>query len=266
MHVTVLSKCLLASTLAAGVVLPALAVERLAVGASFRYLFEQDAEGRVSGLGVDVLNALAARAGDTIRYQMYPWPRAQAMVERGQADILIGPYRSAERLKRFDFLDQPFYRDRLVFYARRQGGVTWHGEYASLAGKRVAAVRGWYYGNAFDAARPRFELSEVAQVENGLQMLAVGRVDLFAGNRPHTENLVRALGLADKLTALCPDIGTIDSYLAFPRTAAFAGARRQYNALLEQMVRSGELQRLGAKNGAAVPGAERPATPDAGCK
>ncbi|WP_162241964.1 ABC transporter substrate-binding protein [Duganella sp. Leaf126] len=237
---------------------PAVAVERLAVGATFRQLFEQDAEGRPTGLAVDVLRALAARAGDTVRFQFYPWPRAQAMVERGQADILIGPYRSAERLTRFDFLDQPFYRDRLVFYARRQGGATWRGDFGSLAGLRVAAVRGWHYGAQFDAARQTFELSEVPQVDNGLRMLALGRVDLFAGNRPHTETLVRELGLAQSVTALCPDIGYIDSYLAFPRAAKFAAARRQYNGLLGQMIGSGELRRLGAKNGLQVPGAEPP--------
>lgn len=258
----------LAVLLGAGVPASAMAIERVAVGASFDRVFEQDAEGRPRGLAVDVLRTLAARAGDTVRFQFYPWPRAQAMVERGQADILVGPYRSAERLNRFAFLDQPFYRDRLVFYARRKdrGGVTWTGDFRSLAGRHVVAVRGWHYGAGFDVARTLFDVSEVTQVENGLRMLALGRVDLFASNQRNTDALVHQLRLDGVLTALCPDLGRIDGYLAFPRADTFAAARRQYNLLFSQMVRSGELHKLGAKNRVQVPAGAPLSVSNAACK
>lgn len=261
-----LTNWFLAVLLSAGVWSPAVAIERVAVGASFHLVYEQDAAGRPTGLAVDVLRALAARAGDTVRFQFYPWPRAQAMVERGQADILVGPYRSAERLKRFDFLDQPFYRDRLVFYARSKGGATWQGDFRSLAGKRVVAVRGWHYGDSFDVARPLLDLGEVSQVDNGLRMLALGRVDLFASNQRNTDALVKELRLDGTLTVLCPDIGRIDGYLAFPRTPKFAAARQQYNLLFGQMVRAGELQKLGAKNGVQVPAGGAASMSNAACK
>ena len=44
-------------------------------------------------------------------------PRAQAMVEAGLADILVGPYRTPERERRFAFAARPFYRDHMVFTA-----------------------------------------------------------------------------------------------------------------------------------------------------
>ncbi|MET0322269.1 MAG: transporter substrate-binding domain-containing protein [Duganella sp.] len=260
-----LTKLFLFALLGAGAVQPAMARERVAVGASFHHVFEQDADGQWRGLAVDVLRALAARAGDTVRFQLYPWPRAQAMVERGQADILIGPYKSAERLTRFAFLDLPFYRDRLVFYGRRQGPAAWNGDFRSLAGKGVAAVRGWHYGDRFDQARPLFDLSEVTQVDNGLQMLAVGRIDFLASNERNTTALIGQLHLGDRLTVLCPDIGIIDGYLAFALDPKFAPARRQYNTLFNQMVRSGELARLGAANDVLVPLGDA-AEPPSACK
>ncbi|MET0266692.1 MAG: transporter substrate-binding domain-containing protein [Duganella sp.] len=247
---------LLAAGLGAMAPQAAMAVERVAVGASFNRIYEQDANGHWHGLGVDVLRLLAARAGDTVRFQLYPWPRAQAMVERGQADILVGPYRSPQRLKRFAYLEQPFYRDRLVFYARRASDVSWQGDYASLAGWRVLAVRGWHYGEPFDLARPKLDLSEVTQVDNGLQMLAHGRVDLLASNVRNSAVPIEALHLRDALVEMCPDIGRLDGYLAFPRDARFTAVRQRYDALFSQMVRSGELQKLGHKNGVLVPGAD----------
>lgn len=245
----------LAVAISAGAWAPptALAAQRTAVGASFSHIFEQGADGQWQGLGVDVLRVLAARAGDTILFQQYPWPRAQAMVERAQADILIGPYKSPERLLRFAFVDQPFYRDRMVFYARRDDAPPWRGDLAALKRHRIAAVRGWHYGPQFEQARAQLDISEVPQLENGVQMLARGRVALLATNERNSAGLIDALEMGQELTALCPDIAQLDGYLAFPRDPRFTAVRERYNALFNQMVRSGELARLGARNGVLVP-------------
>ncbi|TFW17063.1 substrate-binding periplasmic protein [Duganella callida] len=250
---------LLALTLAASAPRQAAAAERVAVGASFSHIFEQGADGQWQGLGVDVLRALATRAGDTIHFKLYPWPRAQAMVERAQADILVGPYKSPERLQRFDFIDLPFYRDRMIFYARRDDNIAWRGDLAALKGRRLVAVRGWHYGAQFDQARAQLDVSEVPMLENGLQMLSLGRVDLLATNQRNTTRLVDNLHLNDTLTALCPDIAQLDGYMAFPRDARYSAVRARYNVLFGEMVRSGELARLGARNGVLVPdGGARP--------
>ena len=60
---------------------------------------------------------------------------------------------------------------------------------------------------------------------------------------------------------------TRPTYLAFPRTAAFDSARAQYNTLFNQMVRSGELLKLGVRNGVLVPTVDLAADlGPAGCK
>jgi len=256
---------LLALILAAGVPQDGHAEQRLAVGTSFSRIFEQGADGHWQGLGVDVLRALAARAGDTVLFQQYPWPRAQAMVERAQADILIGPYKSPERAARFSFLDHAFYRDRMVFYARREAELPWRGELAALKARRIATVRGWHYGAQFDLARPQLDVSEVTQLENGLHMLAVGRIDLLASNERNSIGLIDSLHLGQSLTVLCPDIAQLDGYLAFPRDPKFRAVRDRYNALFNEMVRSGELARLGARNGVLVPLGESAARQPAAC-
>lgn len=231
----------------------ATAAERLAVGARFDLIFDQSADGQWQGLGVDVLRTLAARAGDTVRFGIYPWARAQAMVQRAQADILIGPYKSPERDKHFAFVELPFYRDRMVFYARSGANPPWHGEFGPLHATRIAAVRGWHYGARFDQARPRLDISAVNQLENGVQMLMHGRVDLLATNERNNAALIGALQSSGRMVALCPAIAQLDGYLAFPRGAAFAAARDQYSALFTEMVRSGEFARMAARHGVLAP-------------
>ena len=228
---------------------PAMAAERLVVGATFHQIFEQGADGRWQGMGVEVVRTLAARAGDTVRFQLYPWPRALAMVERGQADILVALYSTPERQRRYAFFDRPLYSDRLVLYQRRGATHHWQGDLRSLAGQRIAVVRGWYYGERFEQARPLFDVSEVALTENALQMLLHGRVDSVATNARNSTALISSLKLDARVQLLCPDIDQLDAYLAFPRTPRFAAARERYNELFEQMARSGELERIGARYG-----------------
>lgn len=247
---------LLAVALGAGAPAGARAVERLAVGASFSHIYEQREDGKWHGLGVDVLRILAERAGDTVRFKLYPWPRALAMVERAQADILVGPYKSPERLKQLDYTDLALYRDRVVFYGRRGAAVPWRGDLAALKHTRIATMRGWHYGVRFDQARPLFDISEVSQLDNGLQMLARGRVELLATNERNIAGMADSLRLAEAVTPLCPDITQLDGYLAFPRDPQHAAVRARYNALFSEMVRSGELARLGARNGVLVPPAD----------
>lgn len=254
MHTTL--HLLLAAALGAGALPAAHAVERLAVGASFSHIYEQRADGNWHGLGVDVLRILAERAGDTVRFRLYPWPRAMAMVERAQADILVGPYKSPERLKSLVYTDHALYRDRVVFYGRRGAAVAWRGDLAALKDKRIATMRGWHYGVGFEQARTLFDINEVSQLDNGLQMLARGRVELLATNERNIAGLADSLQLADAVMPLCPDITQLDGYLAFPRDPQFSAVRERYNALFTAMVRSGELARLGARNGVLVPPAD----------
>lgn len=244
---------LVACLLSAGGLTPLAAAERLAVGASFSGVFEQTADGQWRGLGVEVLQQLADSAGDTIRFKMYPWPRAQAMVELGQADILIGPYRSPEREKRYAFFELPLYRDRVVFYARHDSSTRWTGDLRTLRSARIGTIRGWHYGPAFERARPLLNISKIPQLENGFRMLAYRRVDLLAANERNSVPVLTALGMEGQLVPLCPAITELDGYFAFPRAAKFAATRDRYNTLFKEMVRSGELERLGAKNGVLVP-------------
>lgn len=232
---------------------PATAVERLAVGAQFNRVFEQAPNGEWTGLGVDVVRALALRAGDTVRFKMYPWPRAQAMVALGQADILIGPYKSTGRQRQFSYLDHPFYRDSMVFFGLRGGTAIWTGDYAALKGVPIAVVSGWHYGDAFDLARPGLRISTVPKLENGALMLTNGRIALLAANRRNIEPVLVALHMADTVTEVTPSLSVQDGYLAFPLQRQFQPLRERYNQLFTAMVRNGELARLGKKNDVQVP-------------
>lgn len=223
------------------------------VGTHFQRIYEPTPDGGAGGMGAELVRMIALQLGYTLRFQIYPWARAQQMLKQGQADILIGPYKSAERMLTMAFSSRAFFQDQLAFYARADSIIDWGGDYHALAGKRIVALNGWAYGAAFDQARPHLLLSVSNTVENGLNMLLHRRVDLFATDCRDTDPVVASLGMQGKVAVLAPLITTEMAYLAFPKQAAFDELRTQFDHVLHQMAARGVLQELGRRYGISVP-------------
>jgi polar amino acid transport system substrate-binding protein len=244
-----ISRRLFAVLVSLALLLPPLALARelLAVGTDFPRVFERTAAGEYRGLGPDVLRQVLEPRGYSLRFEAYPWARAQRMVELGQADILVGPYRSPAREARFAFVGPPFYRDRIVFYCRRDSLFHWSGNYRQLAGQRIGVVRAWSYGAGFDAVRGGLDLVTVEGVENGLRMLSAGRLELLASNQRNTLPVLQVLGLGDEISQLEPPIDIQDGYFAFPLRSSHAHLREDFDEGYRQLVERGQLARLAAR-------------------
>lgn len=222
-------------------------------GTHFARIFEVAANGEYVGLGPDLLREISRKSGDTVRFSIYPWVRAQALVELGEADILIGPYKTPERELRFAFSDRAFYRDRMLFYVRTETMTPWDGNYASLHNKRVAVVRGWAYGHSFDHARNMMQIENVQKLESGLLMLLHDRVELLATNYRNTEELLPRMDMTGKIHSILPLIDVQDGYFAFPKTPEYDGLRAKFNEIFNGMVTRGELARLARKHNVHLP-------------
>ena len=246
-----LAAALLGSALACS--LPAQARELLAVGAQFERVFEYQDSGDYGGLGVELLRLMAARTGNTVRFRMVPWARAQAMLVQGQADILIGPYKSPERIASMAFSEKPFYQDQIVFYTRQDASFGWDGDYSVLKSRRVVLLNGWAYGADWERVRPGLQVSVANTVENGLKMLVHNHVDVFVSNRRNTDPVIARLGYGRQVKPLPRVVETQNGYFAFPRSPAFDKLRLQFDQELNKLLDSGELKRLGRRYDVTVP-------------
>ncbi len=241
--------------LACAVLLPGMASARelLVAGTSFTRVFERTATGEFTGLGVELVRAMARLQGDTVRFELYPWMRAQQMVAQGQADVLVGPYKTAQREAQFHFMDLPFYQDNLLFYARAGSRQKWDGHYSSLKGRRIVSVLGWVYGAQFDTERASLDITQVPTVEKGLTLLLNGRVDLLAANERNAANGLAALGPQGEFTPLAPGIGREVGYIAFPRDALHEALRLAFNTSFKRLLDSGEYAAMARRLGVTVP-------------
>lgn len=225
----------------------------LAVGTEFPGIYVLDARGAPSGLGVDVLRAIAADLGTRVRFEIYPWARAQKLVEEGRADVLIGPYRTAARERRFQFAEPGFYRDNVVFYGRSDVASPWDGSPASLMGQRIALIHGWTYGERFEAMRGQLDVHVAPSVELALKLLLAGRVDLAASNERDSRPRIEALGIDGQVRRLSPTIDTQVGYFALPRDASHRQLREDIGRALRQMRADGRLARLAEPYAIALP-------------
>ncbi len=221
-----------------------------AVGSLFARIYEPDGA-QPRGLAVDLLRRCL---GEPLRFGFLPYPRAQLEVEQGDADVLIGPYRTPEREPRFLFSQRPFYEDEMVFYARRGSESRWDGQFPRLAELDIGAVKGWAYGAGFEAMRPYMKrLSLVTEVSRGLMMLKLQRLDLFATNERNTQPVLEQLQLGDQLVRLSPPLELMRGHFAFPRTPRGQQLRLRYDQGFETLLRSGEFARLAQQWGVRAP-------------
>lgn len=231
----------------------ACARELLAIGAHFERVFERGQEGEIIGLGPEIVKILAQRTGHSVRFELYPWARAQALIAQGKADILIGPYKTPERQQTMAFSRLAFYQDQMVFYARADANASWNGDFATLGEHRIVVLNGWAYGAAFEQAKPQLRISIANSVDSGLKMLVHQHVTLFASNRRNTEPVLGRLGLAGQIVMLPKVIDVQEGYFAFPRDAQFDTLRREFDVAFQRMVDSGELKKLGQRHEVSVP-------------
>lgn len=214
-----------------------------AVGGQFARIFEGGEGLEPQGLAVDLLRELFGAGG--VRFEWLPWSRAQLLVEHGEADLLIGPYRTPERASQLLFSARPFYADSMVWYARRGEAWRWTGEFPPIARAPLAAVRGWAYGARFERMRPGLEgLSWVKDVATGVQMLARGRVDLFAANERNCRPVLQRLGLEDAVTRCAPPLDIQQGHMAFVRGAAGERLAQRYDQRFDAWLRSGAAPEL----------------------
>ena len=189
------------SALAAGEPAPGTPERPLIVaqGDSLGTLAGPEAVDRQQGLSIDSLNAIAARAGISIRREIWPWSRAQAMVQQGAADMFV-TVPTAERQAYALFARQPmFHADTVVLYGK-----------SGPQAARIAAARTLddlkgiifvaYLGSGWTAEALRGQqVTWVNDRPTVMAMLAAGHADATLSDSLLSHSIVDAEGLADKI-------------------------------------------------------------------
>ena len=199
-------------------------------------------EGKAAGIYPAIIAAAFARMGVPVTIEAKPWKRAIAEVEEGKAGI--GDfYKNEERIKKYDF-SEPILSENFAVFFNKKNPVNFR-TLADFDGKKVGVIRGWSYGDAFDAARRnnRFIIYEVSSDSANLGMLHLGRLDVAVAVEESGQEEMAASKLTDieqSRTYLISNKG----HLAFAKTARKTELLANFSKTIATMKTDGSLDKI----------------------
>ena len=122
---------------------------------------------------LDLVEAALGRMGISSTTAIVTAPEFTASLLSGRFDGSAAAWKDQER-ERLLLFSQPYLENRLILVGRHGGDVT-ATTFASLAGKRIAIVEGYSYGEAIDSGGPTFVRTRTE--EESLTQLLNGTVD-----------------------------------------------------------------------------------------
>jgi polar amino acid transport system substrate-binding protein len=172
---------------------------------------EDDADGKAPGFGIELVRQVFASMGQGVSIEILPTRRASMMVTRGERDGMLTALRTGEAERICSFPEEPLVYDRWVMFVRNADlGKLKYSSFLDLAGHNVAvhepasgmSERSTVSPGLRQFLREHHNLVETTNTEEGLVMLAAGRVDYAVVNLAFGMNAIARTGLSGKLGPL----------------------------------------------------------------
>lgn len=205
--------------------------------------FMYGAASEAKGIYPSLIEAVFNKMGTPAHLEAMPWKRAIANIDEGKAGV-GGLYKNTAREAKYDY-SAPLYEEKLVLYTLK-GKSFPYAKLEDLNGKALGAVRGWSYGDAFDAARTagKFKVEEAESDQLNLKKLVADRVDAIIASPLAIEPILKKEALAGKIEALPNPLAANDTYLAFNKKAGQSALLVKFNEALAAMKADGSYEKL----------------------
>jgi len=220
-----------------------------AIAEAFPTIAEMAPDGSLHGVGVEIVQQVAARLGMPISITIIPWGRSLAQMQHGDADILIGPYPTPERAAYMDFSADAIYRAKVVLFAPADKQIAWTGDFRALQGLRIGTTLAWYYGAKFNDHQAALILDPTVHQPDAFRMLMRGRVDLVITTESAGQAAVGELGIAGLVTELSPPVDILEGHIGFAKSPDMLAVRQAFDRELAALVADGTVARLNQKYG-----------------
>ncbi len=215
--------------------------------------------GEVKGINADVIRKVFETLGVEYEFKVYPFSRAWLMLKRGTADASPSVsymkerepflfYTAEQRAYAMTGILPPDYLwiTRYVFFINRKFEESIRFEsYSQIQkdGYKVGLVRAYSYHPGFtDEA---FDLRFYSSIEDGLQGLISGEIDLFPMDQTVASHILDRMGVQDKVTILPREIFSKPYLMVFSKRSDYPGLeslKKRVNAQIRIMRETGEFQ------------------------
>lgn len=199
-------------------------------------------DGKPAGIYPTLVQAIFKDAKIAMRATPAPFARVLAQVDSG-AWGAGGILKTQERLHKYVYTDYVFVESVAAYYNRHQPLRI--ARLADLGGKHVGTLRGWSYGEAFDATVTELQMrvSSSASDNANFQKLQAGQLDAVLALEKVGTGLIASGRYADVLASGL-FVRQNPSYIAFKKSPAATALVKQLNKSIARMRASGELANL----------------------
>jgi len=204
----------------------------------------QDSQ-QLQGYSWDVVRASFHAMGYTIQLYIVPWERAVHYLNTGKVDAIFPANRTQEREKTYQFSQGVVDEMRMVVYIPFDSTLNWNG-LESLNGLRVAAVRGWSYGEKW--VKNQYIIKEKTDsILQSFVILDKKRLAGVVGYEAAYDYALKEAKIIHKYRKVGP-FETIYEYLMSKKeTAGGATALEIFNSGRAQITKNGTLAAITAK-------------------
>lgn len=207
------------------------------IGSYFPEILEAQSNGKVIGLGADLTHRIAREMDVDINITLYPLKRAHLIMKRGQADAIIGPYKSKNREAYLDFSNFHFYEDEILFYGLKKSQINWKGDFSKLRGLKIGAIRGWSLGEDFNKNSQRLDIIFLNNIDQLFTMLKLKRIDIAIAHNREASRLLSLNENKAKIKSLSPRITLNKGYFGFSKKKELKGFKERFEAAYKKMTK-----------------------------
>jgi len=204
-----------------------------------------------TGIYWDIVKAVYEPLGFKVRTQIYPWKRAEFMVELKQADALVGDYYYAEKdgKERLYPLWHLSVEDPIIAIFRKDRHEI--DSFNSLNDKTIIWMRGYDFDQIY-LKNIRHQKREINSEAKGLNLIKFGRYDIFLDYRSNIEAASDKadIDLSFFETAIMKNGNKL--YLNFSNTDNSRKLIQIYDRRIPELLKSGELKKIFKDNNSSL--------------
>ena len=210
----------------------------------------RDAQGKVTGFYIDLIDEILTKMNCTMKLQEMPWARALSELEAGRIDILPGALETTER-SRFALFSAPInYSPNTLFMKKTaidKFNLKSLGDISKI-NFRLGVQVNVAYGAEFDqlVKSPVFlkQLTTVYKSQNAWKMVDIDRIDGMIADEVTGLLELKALNLEDTITKTNLVVSSSPGLVAFSKKTIDKDFVEGFNQQLQAMISSGEYAKI----------------------
>lgn len=200
---------------------------------------------QLQGYSWDVVRASYHAMGYTVRLYVVPWERAVHYLKTGKVEAIFPANRTEERTESFLFSTGVVDEMRMVIYIPFDSTLNWTG-LESVNGLRVAAVRGWSYGERWENNRAVIK-EKTDSILQSFEILDKNRLTGVVGYEAAYDFALKQKKIFQRYRKVGPFETVREYIMAKKDSTGGASAIKIFNEGRERIAENGELSEITMK-------------------